>query len=106
VIREFCRAALLVLLVVAGPPGFAGYAERDGIGPIEEVDLDGQTLIVNGLRFRVALDAHVTIQGSFGSLSMLQKGMLIRYEYLVISPTEREITWIETRPPDEPYEAS
>jgi hypothetical protein len=84
----------------------AAYPEKEGIGYIERIDLDTSTLIVNGLRFRVAVDAKVTIDGTFGAFTLLHEGMLIRYDYYSISPTEREIFQLETRPQDEPFESS
>jgi len=84
----------------------AAYPETEGIGYIEKVELDTSTLIVNGLRFRVATDAKVTIDGTFGAFTMLSEGMLIRYNFLQISPTEREIFEVETRPKGEAFESS
>jgi hypothetical protein len=82
------------------------YPVKESVGVIEDIDLDSQTLLVNGLRFRVALDATVTIHGSYGAFTLLTKGMLVRYRYHVISQTEREIYELETRPPNEPYESA
>jgi hypothetical protein len=82
------------------------YPVKETIGVIEDIDLDSQMLVVDGLRFRVALDATVTIHGSYGAFTLLTKGMLVRCRYHVVSPTEREIYELETRPPNEPFESS
>ena len=84
----------------------AAYPEKEGIGYIESIDFDASTLIVNGLRFRVATYAKVTIDGTFGAFTLLREGMLIRYDFQQISPTEREIFELETRPKGERYESS
>jgi hypothetical protein len=97
----FFLAALLTMTAAQ-----AAYPEKEGIGYIESIDLDTSTLIVNGLRFRVATDAEVSIDGSFGAFTMLQEGMLIRYDFWQISPTEREIFQMETRPKGEAFESS
>lgn len=84
----------------------AAYPEKEGIGYIEKIELETSTLIVNGLRFRVATDAEVTIDGSYGAFTMLSEGMLIRYDFRQISATEREIFELETRPKGEAFESS
>jgi hypothetical protein len=84
----------------------AAYPEKEGIGYIESIDFDASTLIVDGLRFRVPSYARVTIDGTFGAFTLLREGMLIRYDFLQISPTEREIVELETRPQGEPFESS
>ncbi len=104
-IRKLISTSLAALALCISA-AHAAYPESTGVGVIETVELEKSSIIVNGLRFRVALDADVTINGTFGALQMLTAGMLVRYRYLVISPTERQIIELETRPPNEPYEAS
>ena len=104
-LKHLYRAALIALLLAASPV-HAVFAEAQGVGVIEDIDLDSGTLIVNGLRFRMAIDAKVTIAGNYGAFTLLEKGMLVRYAYLVISRTEREIVALETRPSNEPYDAT
>lgn len=84
----------------------AAYPEKEGIGYIESIDFEASTLIVNGLRFRVPTYAKVAIDGTFGAFTLLREGMLIHYDYQQISPTEREIFELETRPKGERYESS
>lgn len=98
----FLAASLITTLAAAQ----AVYPEKEGIGYIESIDLETSTLIVNGLRFRVATYAKVTIDGTFGAFTLLQEGMLIHYDFQQISPTEREIYELETRPKGERYESS
>ena len=84
----------------------AAYPEKEGIGYIESIDFEASTLIVNGLRFRVPSYAKVAIDGTFGAFTLLREGMLIHYDFQQISPTEREIFELETRPKGERYESS
>jgi hypothetical protein len=92
--------------VLTGTAARAAYPEKEGTGYIERIDFDASSLIVNGLRFKVPSYAKVTIDGSFGAFTMLREGMLIHYDFLAISATEREITVIETRPQGEAFESS
>ena len=94
--------ALALLATVAR----AAYPEKEGVGYIEQIDFAASTLIVNGLRFRVDPYAKVTINGSFGAFTLLREGMLIQYDYYSISPTDREIFEVETRPEGQPFQSS
>ena len=102
-LTTFLIAASLTFAMTAAE---AAYPEKEGIGYIESIDFEASTLIVNGLRFRVATYAKVTIDGTFGAFTFLREGMLIRYDYQQISPTEREIFELETRPKGERFESS
>ena len=102
----FFFAVSLTMVTTMPAAQAASYPEKEGIGYIESIDLEASTLIVNGLRFRVATYAKVTIDGTFGAFTLLREGMLIRYDYLQISSTEREIFEVETRPKGERYESS
>jgi len=105
VLKRLCSVLVLAALAASAPVQ-AEFPESQGIGVIEDIDLDASTLIVNGLRFQVAIDANVSINGTYGAFTLLHQGMLVRYSYRIISPTERVIFDIETRPPNEPYESS
>ena len=74
------------------------YALAAESGRIEALSFGNSTMIVGGLRYRVAMDAKVEIGGSYGAFTLLQTGMRIYYEYEVISPTQRRIVLIRELP--------
>ena len=101
---------LLLLLALAlsfqagaRTPG-ASYPTATQYGVVQELDFNRSEMIVSGTRYRVAIDAHVEIGGSFGAFTLLRPGMKIRYAFLVISPSEREIVEVLEIPPDAPME--
>ena len=99
--RNTLASALLLLLclpLTAQASGSYGLAAHSG--RVEVLDFASSTMIVAGLRYRVAVDAKVEIAGSYGSFTMLRIGMPIYYEYQVVSPTERRIVLIRELPPD------
>ena len=83
---------------LARAPG-ATFPTASQIGVVQELDFGRSEMIVNGTRYGVAVDVRVEIGGSYGAFTMLQPGMKIRYEFLVISPSEREIIEIQELPP-------
>ena len=96
------RQGMLALLLVLG----AGAATADSqypistsVGVVEEIDLAAGLLIIEGLRYSVAMDAEVQIAGSYGSFSMLLPGMKVLFIYRRIALTEREIIDIRQIPP-------
>lgn len=104
-------ALLLVLLLgMAGPviaqERVTGFAEETRYGVIEKVELDRGTILIGGLRYRMAIDANVEINGTYGAYSMLQPGMKVVFTYLWISANEREIFRLETVPQIPPEELS
>ncbi|MCZ6640255.1 MAG: hypothetical protein O7G86_04105 [Gammaproteobacteria bacterium] len=74
------------------------HAERQKAGIIETVEVNSSGLIVDGIRYRVAIDAQIEIGGSFGAFTMLQAGMKIQFTYKDLSDTRREIVRIEQIP--------
>jgi len=106
VLKPLRRIVLLTALALLATTARAAYPEKEGVGYIEQIDVGASTLIVNGLRFRVDPYAKVTIDGSFGAFTLLHEGMLIHYDYYSISPTDREIFRVETRPEGQPFESS
>ena len=80
------------------------YPTATQFGVVQELDFSRSEMIVSGTRYRVAVDVHVEIGGSYGAFTMLRPGMKIRYAFLVISPSEREIVEILEVPPDSPIE--
>lgn len=97
------RALAVSLIVAAGLMGpalsWSQFPESDRSGVIEEVELASSSLVVSGMRYRVALDAHVQIDGTYGAFSLLRKGMKVRFVCRLISTEEREIVELETLPP-------
>ncbi len=93
--------SLIVLAGLTGPVlGWPQYAETDRTGVIEEVELASSSLIISGTRYRVPLDAHVEINGTYGAFSLLHKNMKVRFVCRLISDEEREIVRLETLPAD------
>ncbi len=86
------------LLTAYGAIQGGPYPERQKAGTIEIVELHKSSLIVDGIRYRVALDAQVEISGSYGAFSMLQVGMKVNFTYRDISNTRREIVRIQQIP--------
>lgn len=84
-------------LTVAALPAPAAPVDT-GVGVIEEINLGTQEMIVSGLSYRVAIDANVEIDGSYGAFTMLRKGMQIEFDYEKHSSTERVITRIQHIP--------
>ena len=85
-------AALIFWVILLS--GFTHPDEMETIeteGMIQSLNLAQNTLIISGLRYRVALDAEVEIGGSFGAYSMLQEGMKVMFVYRRIDHANREI---------------
>lgn len=98
------RALLIGLLALWLLPFAAGAQTPDGsplaedAGVIQKLDLDAQTLVIDGLRYRMALEAEVEIGGSFGAFTMLEPGMRVYFEYRRVSSSERIITLLRELP--------
>jgi hypothetical protein len=102
--RMLIPVLLLLGVAMAGStaarvPG-AAYPTATKYGVVQELDFDRSEMIVSGTRYRVAFDVAVEIGGSYGAFTLLRPGMKIHYAYLVISPSEREITEIREIPPN------
>lgn len=54
---------------------------RSGSGTISQVDFDGPTIVIAGLRYGFTPDARVTIGGTYGAPTLLQAGMSARFAY-------------------------
>ena len=92
-------ASLIVLAGLMGPAlSWSQFAETDRTGVIDKVELASQSVIVSGTRYRVAIDAQVEIDGTYGAFSMLTRGMKVRFVCKLISADEREIVQLETLP--------
>ena len=86
--------SVLLLSCLSASPVMAEAPVRDKVGIIEDLDLGNNAMIVQGMRYRVAVDVEVEINGSFGAFTMLQEGMQIHYTYRVHSALDREIVKI------------
>ncbi len=97
-------ALVLALLLLLSSPGWAASApsymapETTMEGTIHELDFGANTMIFEGLRFRMAPDVQVEIRGTYGAFTMLQPGMKAVVTFRMISDTEREVTRIEQLP--------
>lgn len=92
-------ASLVVLVGLMGPAfGWSQFPETERTGMVQAVELESSSLIISGYRYRVALDAHVEIDGTYGAYSMLRPGYKVRFIYKVISGVEREIVELQTLP--------
>lgn len=91
---HFVVALLLGTLAVTASASDLNAPLRTKVGVIQEIDLSDSTMIVEGMRYGVAFDVHVEINGTYGAFSMLEPGMQIEYTYEVHSETERTIVEI------------
>ncbi|MCZ6854553.1 MAG: hypothetical protein O7G86_11600 [Gammaproteobacteria bacterium] len=67
-------------------------------GTIHAVELEANSLVIDGVRFNVAFDAQVEIRGSYGAFGFLQAGMKVVFEYRRYSPSNLVIFDIEQLP--------
>jgi hypothetical protein len=74
------------------------YPLAEDAGVIQELDFASSTLIIDGMRYSVPVDVQVEIGGSYGAFTMLETGMRVRYEYLLVSPSVRRIVLIQELP--------
>lgn len=72
--------------------------EKQMEGVIQSLDFGANTMIFQGIRFRMAPDVQVQIRGSYGAFTMLKEGMKATVTYRVISASEREAVRIEQLP--------
>ena len=91
---------LLALSGAATAQSADGYPLAESAGVIQELSLEAQTVVIDGMRYQVALDADVEIGGSFGAFSMLATGMRVHFEFLRISASERRIVRLRELPPE------
>lgn len=77
----------------------SNFPLRVSYGVVQTLDFGQSMMIIDGNRYRVAGDVNVEIGGTYGAFTMLQTGMRIRFEYLVVSPSSREIIDIQEMPP-------
>jgi hypothetical protein len=66
------------------PGGLEAFADRGepismGLGTVGDVDFDGPTVMIDGLRFGFAADAEVRLLDGFGAPTLLRTGMAVEY---------------------------
>ena len=109
---KFRKSVLgIVLLAVSGIAAAASTLsitapEKDMEGTIQELDFGANTMIFEGVRFRMAPELTVEIRGSHGAFTMLREGMKALVTYRVISASEREAVHIEQLPDNQRLEGA
>ena len=97
-------ASVFVLGILAGGSARAQSADpalapvKAMEGTIQTLDFGSNSMIFEGLRYRMAPDVQVEIRGSYGAFTMLQEGMKAAITYRVVSGSERVVTRIEQLP--------
>lgn len=100
------RAYAFIVILLSGLLSFQAtaqtspspYPRATGTGIIEALDFDASTMVVSGYLYEVAVDTRVEIGGSYGAFTMLRPGMQIRFDYLRMSPSRRQMLVIEELP--------
>ena len=97
------KSLLVVLLIGLTQASMAASLsflapEKERTGTIQQLDFGANQMIVDGYRYRVAVDVQVEIRGSYGAFTMLEEGMKINMVYRVISASDREIVRVEQLP--------
>lgn len=68
------------------------------VGVIRSLDFGANTMIVNGTRYRVAIDVQVDLGNGYGAFTMLEGGWSIEFDFKVYSGVEREIVRLRRIP--------
>lgn len=98
-IRSAILSLMTVWLLLPQPAAAqAAHAQAQSAGIIQELDIGAQTMVIDGVRYGVARDVEVEIDGSYGAFTMLQPGMRVYYEFQRVSPTERLVTLVRELP--------
>lgn len=95
----------LIVLITAwllplGAAAAAGGPVAEDAGVIQELDFAGNTMVIDGMSYRVAIDTRVEIGGSYGAFTMLRPGMRVYYEFEQHSPTLRILRNVRELPKD------
>ncbi len=97
--RWFRVLALWLLLPVVAAAQYEGnFPLAEGAGVIQELDFAAQTMVIDGMRYEVAVDVKVEIGGSYGAYTLLETGMNVYIEFLRISDEERRIVLVRELP--------
>ncbi|MDA1074001.1 MAG: hypothetical protein O3A63_04465 [Proteobacteria bacterium] len=93
---------LCAVLLCATPVAHAGpsgpQVRSEGEGVIQALDFSASSITVSGLRYRVDAAATVSVQGSFGALTLLETGMKVKFVYWQKSDRERVVVELEQLP--------
>jgi hypothetical protein len=96
------KASIILLLMLGaalvGQAAAQSHPQASRAGVIEALDFASSSLIVSGYQYDVGVDTKVEIGGSYGAFTMLQPGMRIRFDYLVVSRSERRMVLIQELP--------
>ncbi|MEZ5549818.1 MAG: hypothetical protein R3E82_02905 [Pseudomonadales bacterium] len=66
----------------AGPAlAQSAVTEREQQGMIQEIERDTNRVIIDGVRYRVAIDAAVEIRGARSAFALLREGMKVHFGY-------------------------
>ena len=81
------------LAAVAAPAydSYGQYPVATKAGELQAIDIANRHVIINGIRYVVALDVDVTINDGFGAFTMLTVGMYVHYDYEAIADDHRRI---------------
>ena len=71
---------------------------RQAEGVIQKLDFGAGEMIINGMSYKVSPSANVSIRGSYGAFTMLQKGMKVKFVYTMYSNEHLEITSLDQMP--------
>ena len=93
-------ALWLLLPMAAAAQDAWQYPLAEDTGVIQKLEFGASTLVIDSMRYDVAVDVKVEIGGSFGAFTMLATGMRVYYEFRRISPAERVVTLIRELPRD------
>jgi len=101
---RFTKTLLAAALLVVGSAAMAASSlshlapQKQMDGTIQALDFGANTMIFEGIRYRMAPDVEVEIRGSYGAFTMLQEGMKALVTYRVVSASDREVVRIEQLP--------
>jgi hypothetical protein len=103
IVERAVRAVVLTGVIAVAP--VAGADEGDfrvesWQGPVESLDAGKNTMVVGGVAYDVAPDAHVSLGGSYGALTLMTPGMNVKIMMKRYLDTgRREIIDIQELPP-------
>lgn len=97
--RQLVLVTSLALAALGGGPAWAQSAvtERESQGVVQEIFRDINHLVIDGVRYRVAIDATVDIRGARSTFALLRTEMKVAFAYRVFEDA-REIFQIEQLP--------
>jgi hypothetical protein len=66
----------------------------NGEGEVQDLNFGANTMIISGYSYHVTDTTKIEIDGTFGAFTMLEKGMLIEFNFLRFDDGARRITEI------------